>query len=172
MSAFVVGDATIDVMLDCLIAAVSQRPYFSRLYWRDAAGQPKFFDRHDAEDIEKLTALGNMLLAENARSVGFRYSEGQNPCALLYRYRPAPREVWLHPAGRTPSSVITANAALKNIACYEYQTCECDDWEDTEAYRFCAALKERIAETALPGRNDDPWGFTDRDLGREEKQTA
>jgi hypothetical protein len=168
MSAFVVDDAAIDVILDCLRAAVNQRPYFSRLYWRDGDGRPQFFQREDARDAGKLTAIGRMLLAQNARSVGVRYREGENPCALLYTYRATGREVYLRPMPESfKGPAIVANAALKNIACYEYQSCESNDWEDTEAFRFCAALKDRIAEIAVPFRECDPWGFTDRHLGRE-----
>jgi hypothetical protein len=170
MSAFIIDDAAIDVILDTLKAAVSVRPFFSRLYWRDAEKQPRFFDRHDAESNDKLSELGRMLLAQNARSVAYRYSEGQNPCALTYCYKPTRKDVHLFHLrdaydSTRPGAFITASAALKNIACYEYQSCETDDWEETEAYRFCEALKDRIADTAL--RNDaDPWGWTDAHLGR------
>ena len=171
MSAFIVDAATIDVMLDCLKAAVSNVPHPTALYWRTADGQPRLFDQNDAGDSQKMSELGRMLLVENSRSVSVRYREGYNPCALLYVYRPTRREIWLRPTNK-PMVAITANAALKNIGCYEYQSCESDDWEETEAYRFCQALKERIVYYAIPYQDDDPWGFTDRDLGREEKETV
>ena len=184
MSAFIVDDATIDVILDTLKAAVSHVPHPCRLYWKGADGQARTFDQNDARDHDKMSELGRMLLAENARSVGERYREGLSPCALLYCYNPTRKEIWLRSRsslhgqeGRAYDSTrlraaIVAEAALKNIACFEYQACECEDWEDTESFRFCAALKDRIADIALEGADCDPWGWTDQHLGRAEAVPA
>lgn len=181
MSAFLVDQATIDVILETLKAAVNQRPYFARLYWRDAEGNARFFDRDDAADESKLGDVGRMLLAENVRSLRARYPESYEDLVwhlpAEYAFTPTHKDVALsfRPSGSYdcthPRASITASAALKNVDCYEYQACESEDWEQTEAYRFCQALKERIAEIALRDENA-PWGWTDRHLGRDAQVSA
>jgi hypothetical protein len=45
----------------------------------------------------------------------------------------------------------------KAIACYEYQACECADWEQSEAVQFCDALRRKMI-ARLPGYEAAPWG--------------
>ena len=87
--------------------------------------------------------VGAMLLAQNRRSVDFRYDETDI------------EDVYLH----SRSSERSPAAMLKAIDCYEYQACETPDWEDTEAARFCQALRAHLIRQ-LPDYDDaDTWAI-------------
>jgi len=154
MSAYMVDDAHIDVLVD--IAKQHEREYRGigerQLYWH--FGNPG--QRRSLSDQTE-TLIGRMLLAENARSVGYRYREVQDPAALTYVYRPTRREY-------APSQ------ALMAIRGYEYQSCETPDWDRCEASAFCRALFRRLVDVAIPQKDSDGpfWTVTDRFLGREE----
>ena len=85
--------------------------------------------------------LGAMLLAENVRSVNARYNEDN--IEPIYKHS----DVYTSP-------VVT----IKSIHCYEYQSCEHEEWEASPAFAFCQQLRASI-ETDLPGYDDAPWGI-------------
>lgn len=82
--------------------------------------------------------LGEMLWTENERSLS-RYPTDHAEMLdvvdylLGYTYTPVPIKHRL-----------TAAQAFSAIHCLEYQSCESDDWTDTEAHRFLAALTHSI----------------------------
>lgn len=41
------------------------------------------------------------------------------------------------------------------VACYSDQSCECDDWPQSDAARFVASMESAILR-ALPGYDDSP----------------
>jgi len=126
MSAFLVDAAHIDYLL-----TFAQSPRVrDELTW---AGHP---------DTDA-TVLGEMLWAENARSVAYRYRAPEIRPAYTFRRWPGPvNPVWV----------------LKAIACYEYQSCEHPEWQQSAAYRIMRAL-EGAAIAALPGWAEAPWGI-------------
>lgn len=93
--------------------------------------------------------IGAALYAENARSVSYRYpSEPVKAPAFTHGMgvainRKDPREI---------------AKVLKAIACYEYQSCECPDYEDTLAWRIITTLKDGVLSVlthdVFPGL---PW---------------
>jgi len=93
---------------------------------------------------ETADAVGHMLLAENFRSVNHRYAEANEPEGF-FAYRRSLQ-------GCNPVVI------LKAIDCYEYQTCEHPEWEQSEAHAFCQALRKRMI-SMLPGYEDAPWGL-------------
>jgi hypothetical protein len=96
-----------------------------------------------------LTALGSMLLKENCRSVGHRYNEETDPGWESYEF-PAQ---YVH---RAPIKDLAT--LIKLLDCYEYQACECDDWEQTEAYKKCQRMRGTFCRY-LPGYEEAPWGL-------------
>jgi hypothetical protein len=100
--------------------------------------------------------VGQMLVNTNRASVNHRYAGSEDSDGRLfvarkpavYRYpRCGPRELgW------------SGAELLKAINCYAYQSCELDDWSDSEAQAFCEALKDRLI-CRLPGYDDAPWGI-------------
>ncbi len=48
---------------------------------------------------------------------------------------------------------------LKAVSCYEYQSCEHTDWNDSEAKKFCVNLREMLIGE-LPGYDTaEGWGL-------------
>lgn len=163
MSAFVVDKTHVDALVTAGLVLV--RPY-GPMRWFHPTLEP-------GETIETLNAkrrelrhenadeVGLMLWTENVRSIHARYPDttetGDYPGpadfgmadVLGYRFDQLPG---------APDPVVT----LKAIKCYEYQSCEHDDWRRSEAFAFCQALREH-AIAKLPGYEDAPgWEITDR----------
>ena len=88
--------------------------------------------------------VGAMLFAENQRSVNYRYNEHE----IEEHYTHGPSSL------RSPLEILLA------IACYEYQSCETPDWEQSEAAAFCRKLRmHRIVQR--PGYGDaQAWPIT------------
>lgn len=112
-------------------------------------GEPWGIDAASVTSQTQMTLLpvtaeyaGAMLLAENRKSVNHRYDEDEL------------EEIYTH----GPSSQRTIVELLSALDCYEYQACESPDWEDSEAYRFCIALRKLLTHQ-LPGWQDAPWGI-------------
>lgn len=153
MSAFVVGKEHINAMIQAG-RRTSEHPYTLR--WRH--------EGHCYELTEVTEArTGRMLIDECVRSVRYRYPV-ENDDNL-----PGPiGSYWLDEYkapgyfGRQPTAV----EALKLISCYEYQSCEHPDWEASEAFAFCAALRHALI-AQLPGYQDAPWEWTGQPRVRE-----
>lgn len=79
-------------------------------------------------------AAGQMLWAENNRSVNYRYSERKRHPHYTLHTTEAPLDVY---------------AVLQAISCYSYQSCERPDWTDSKAHKLVEALREAIL-TARP----------------------
>lgn len=89
------------------------------------------------------TEAGQVLLAENAKSVAHRYNEGVSNEPTLYRHR-------------TFTKPLPAIAILKAVDCLAYQSCEHDGWESSDA----KALLDTIRDTAIravPGYAEAQW---------------
>lgn len=109
MSAFIVTDNTINAVLG-------------------------FANKYDLNDFgcSDLSALGQLLVNENYRSVNYRYNEDATPHTFVYaRY------------------TVPTVAALQHLACIEYQLCEPKDWETTLAFRLCARLRKKMVNRLL-----------------------
>lgn len=89
-------------------------------------------------------SAGQILWNENNRSVNFRYDE-QEPDPV-YTFRPAPFQNY------------TAVQIIKACDCLDYQSCETDDWKNTEAYAILHMIRERAIH-ALPGYEEAAWGI-------------
>lgn len=163
MSAFEVGATHIDALLT---AGLDREPNDGPLRWMSSRYTEQ--DRNDAnakgqpwgiratelyrERIRQLTVdtagqVGAMLVAENRRSVDYRYNETE--IEEPYLFRPL--------RGNVKPLVV-----LQAISCFEYQACETPDWEDSEAHAFCVALRGAMIR-ALPGYGNH-WEISDRDI--------
>jgi hypothetical protein len=109
--------------------------------------------RHSAR-IETANETARMLITANVESVAYRYSD-DSPDTL-----PGPRPAYWTDLDsyrvRLMQARPTAVAGLKMIDNYEYQSCEHPGWEDSEAARFCDALRSRLI-SALPGYDEAAW---------------
>ncbi len=118
------------------------------------------------------SVLGQRLLDECVASVHDRYPDTSPEEGNL----PGPRDayymgpyVW-EPYLKSETRLIargmphmiappaTTVVIAKQIANYEYQSCEHDGWRESEAHAFCRALAAALLRS-LPGWEDAPWGI-------------
>ena len=92
------------------------------------------------------THYANVLLAENYRSLNDKYGDAETPHKVTVSLGEVLR-----------ADQIPAVNVLHSLACYEYQACESDDWEQTDAFKICDQIR-RAAIKRLPGYDDAPWG--------------
>jgi hypothetical protein len=109
-----------------------------------------FHDRstHKLDDLTA-SAVGQTLWATCAASVNHRYSHHPERAEVVYG------EHRYHPQHVDPVQF------LKSIACYEYQSCERDDWEASEAKALCESMRS-LAISSLPGYDAAEWGAPKR----------
>jgi hypothetical protein len=100
-------------------------------------------------NLENLTAAGRLLLAENWRSVRFRYPGEPDKALPSTRGEPDGSYVF------TPRGWRVIHA-LKLLDSWDYQSCETPDFNTTPAYKF-ADTARRALITMLPGYDDAPW---------------
>lgn len=95
------------------------------------------------------TAIGQMLLNANNRSVRYRYTDADEQSMT----DPEPFE-WRPSAARRLSPV----EALKAIVCLDYQCCEPDDYDGSQCHRALEQLKSQ-AISELEGYDAAPWAI-------------
>lgn len=132
MSAFLVSPFHINALVTWagLARGTMQRSY----YWQ---GRRRYF----AGDLDRVASV---LFAEHVRSVNRRYRQADP--AHGFAFRPE------HAAALRLSPV----AVIKACHCLAYQSCETDDWEDTEAFAILRGIED-CAVRALPGYELAAW---------------
>lgn len=131
MSAFIVSDTHINALVR----------YASRHNVRAFHGNPLAMFK--VKDNEQATA--ELLLAENVRSVNYRYRDNE---IMTITYDPG-------------APILTAIQAIKAAQCLRYQSCECDDFEESIAFK----LIEAIIADAIPrldGYESASWAISDK----------
>ena len=97
-------------------------------------------NRHDMQDAKR---IAQVLLDENQRSVNYRYRETDAAPAYTYRLY---------------SGIMKPVQILKAANCLEYQSCETDDWDKSEAKQILEAIVAH-AIRSLPGYEDAEHGM-------------
>jgi hypothetical protein len=189
MSAYVVSKVHIDFLVQAAIAGASDsvgwrsnsEPGLSwhhderlhRLEVTAEAGdeQPAAIPGFGAIELVGPSVIGQRLVDECVASVHARYPD-TNPDE---RDLPGPRDayymgpyVWepyRSSDARVPRALIPPPASTaviaKQIAHYEYQSCEHEEWESSEAHAFCHAFVDCLLGS-LPGWSEAPWGIDER----------
>lgn len=140
MSAFIVSKRHIDVLVESTRLAVGYPHYFI-LHWGKGQQFPGLIGDN---------ALGRILWAENIKSVAACYPDDPDG-----NFRAQDVDAyWAAGAGLHLSPV----QALKALDCYEYQSCEHEEWEASEVHDFCRVLRKRLI-TLLPGYEEAPWDW-------------
>lgn len=171
MSAFIVSKKHVDTLVQSAIAGPSDHhgwhdsgERFFRWYYD---GQSRRLDPFADEPRERgrteivtPSMLGQLLWDENRRSVDHRYDEENVEQPYLFEPVTRPGVMMIGAAGLTIAieSLVTAAELACGINCYEYQSCEHDDWGSSEAFAICRSMKENILRT-LPGYSAAPWGW-------------
>jgi len=110
---------------------------------------------------ETASELGNLLWQENRASVAYRYPDdapnrlpGHRVTEYVYprvSYDPVVSAI----AGRVR---MDPAIVLKEIDCYEYQSCEHPGWKESAAKDYCESLRA-AAVARIPGYEEAPWGI-------------
>jgi hypothetical protein len=135
MSAFEVSKTHIDV----LVSAAMRFGTGSGWMYSSLGGETTPIN------LETADKFGQMLWDENARSVSYLHG-GDVEEVEAYTFK------------RVDTTSIVQ--VLKAIDCLEYQSCEHDGWNDSEAQQFCHALRRRMIR-ALPGYDSAKWAIGD-----------
>lgn len=104
-----------------------------------------FDGREDANE------LGAILAAANVESVNYRY--GEDELEDIYEWNPNGIAHYL-------GGVLSWGDVLGALACYEYQACEVPDWESSQAFAICQAIRRKVCGI-LAG---DTWSWDRQDL--------
>ena len=162
MSAFLVEDSHIDFLLSFML---SQRCAHAKVY---QPSRRRWFDfNYDILEADtRRTAMdivGQILIDENYRSLSARYGEragelfnsnAQDDKPHTYRFAE-------HSSAIDSDRIARAVQVLKSAACYDYQACESDDYEQTDAARIVRDIVQ-AAIHSLPGYEAAQWGAPER----------
>jgi len=106
-------------------------------------------------DAKNATRVGRMLTNANKRSIRARYGPDDLEAKRVRTYSYFP-----------PLEPISDVSLYKQVAHYDYQTCEFDGYETSGAGRFVArmwrTLEARGVNRTSPGYSDAPWGLGSR----------
>ena len=126
MSAFIVSNRHIDTL-------AAYAAYLHTSYWHNGR-------HHSMADPQHTAAL---LFAANVKSVNHRYDDNTPTDGYVYSHTP-------------PATGVPAVGIIKACNCLEYQSCEPDDWEESEARAALDTIRHAAA-CRLPGYEDAAW---------------
>jgi len=111
---------------------------------------PKWNKLPGGQSLSDPQGLAELLFKANVRSVNYRYAH----------HEPQPEEgfVWKPAGGQMPATLENLVKFLKALDCLEYQSCERNDWEESEAFKIIRELRG-MAINSLPGYDSAPWGI-------------
>ena len=144
MSCFIVSRAHIDALVTAAIFGVAE----NRLL--DGFHRPYFKNR--PLEAGHVHILGQWLWCENVASYRARYPNDPTEFAEYMYTFPTSK------GSLNPPSLRPAIEVIKLIHCYEYQSCEHDGWESSDARKFCTSLLSAVI-SSLPGYDAAPWGI-------------
>lgn len=106
--------------------------------------------------------IGQILWDENRRSIEHRYPDTQSgynlPGPVSNGERSDEQYAYIHPKhSKYSGRPIDPVQLIVSCYCYEYQACEHDAWETSEAKRYIESLVHR-AVRMLPGYDEAEWG--------------
>lgn len=137
MSAYVVSDATISVLVDGF------------MNYGDIYAPYTFYEAPKGWIIdinEERQAIGQALLDYNYKSVNYRYGEDEKPRKFMYEVVPESYKL---------------NRLVGCIHCYNYQACEPDDYYESDIYKALQQLKTNILDREAKKYGELEWGVRD-----------
>jgi len=160
MSAYIVSRRHIEYLV---MAAISHRITQNRLYWWHNNNS----NHLHWGDFDKAVKVGQMLWDENIKSVLCRCPDdtkdtAPGPIGETYVFALSDSVPWLE---FDPIQVV------KSCDCYAYQSCEHEEWKDSESFAFIESLRHH-AWSRIDGYDKAEWGppKTQREKEEEYKQ--
>lgn len=137
MSAFIMRNESIGIILSAM-----------HRHWDKCGGMvPRRVGKKASAKLSALSWLGNELMRMNVESVNYRYDEHTR--FRRCNYAPLVRET----IGDAAEDV----AAVKEIACWMYQSCEMDDYKERWQWAVMERLEEVLAGIALQELGLEKW---------------
>ena len=136
MSAYVVNDKTINVITNGFCDMdLNYRNQEKEIYKASLGGLI-----YPIDEIGQIIATD--LLKANYNSVNYRYNENTEPHKIKFE-----------------KVSYNLGELLGCINCFDYQTCEVPNWEDSYIYKDLQILKDRILNKAIKQLGFEiPWG--------------
>ncbi len=97
----------------------------------------------DPASLMSTEEIGQYLVDENRRSVNKRYRANAVPSVFTF----------IQPVGLAPAIQI-----LKAISCYDYQSCENEDYTLSRAWRICNIISKTALKN-IQGYNEAKWSL-------------
>jgi hypothetical protein len=129
MSAYVVSDKHINTLV------TFGKLHRCRVYFGNPTKSLDFFDSADQ--------IASILYKANVDSVNYRYNDSESADGFKYR---------------TEGVYATPVQIIKACDCFDYQSCEVPDYENTTAAKLIDSIR-RSAIRALPGYDSASWGI-------------
>ena len=154
MSAYIVDRDHVIYLVD---AARESGAYGSTFRWW--TGERPNLDRHELPRFndERAAEVANMLWRENIKSVSHRYND-RTSATLPGSHG---REITARDFRGLRWMSFDPVQVIKACQCLDYQSCEHDDWEQSEACAFLQALKASECHR-LRGYDAAEWGAPKR----------
>jgi hypothetical protein len=123
--------------------------------------------RYEGHEFVSPSALGQILVNENVMSVHHRYPDDNPDMGEL----PGPVDAYyMGPyVYENPGYTLTPGEVFAAIDCLDYQSCEHDEWMQSEAYAFLRALRVRYCQK-VEGYAEAPHGWEQEDLAKRPRE--
>jgi hypothetical protein len=100
---------------------------------------------------QDVTVVGRMLTNANKKSIRARYGYDDEGAARVKTY-------WY----QRPYALLSDVSLLKQAACYDYQSCEYDGYENGPAHKFIVKLERTLEALGVTRQSEGyehaPWG--------------
>ena len=136
MSAYIMTDDEINIIVSYFIEPMQAR---------DAGAYVKVGDNYDYLNIMNSAQVAKILKDENIRSVNNRYNDNTES-VYEFEYIPSARK-------RPVGNIIGA------LDCLEYQSCESDDWQTTNAWTIICQLRKHLLKQIAEREETYTWGI-------------
>ena len=113
-------------------------------------------EAHTDKDIA--TIYAGVLYSENLRSVAYKY-DGCKTIQELPGLIEKPEYIEITTSDLVYRKVRNPVHIIKMCHCLDYQSCETDNWEQTDAYQILQSIIDS-ATRELPGYEDAPWEYS------------
>lgn len=113
-------------------------------------------------DVEKFLGLCKMLWDENRKSIEARYADAQGLSDEDFcgRWLGGEDDMEWSEADYIPAlKSLDPIQVLASIACYEYQSCEHEEWDSSQARGVCETLKDWVGFRLRGQHGNTKWGY-------------